>query len=408
MHIAYISFRIAGTDGVSLEAERWRAILERMGHTVTFIAGELDQKGILIPSLHFNDPYVYDLHERVVTNGTKYDEVEKDIFAVAGKIEGELRKTFRENKFDLLIQSNIFSLPIHFPLAVALERVINEFEIPTISRNHDFWWERQRYLKSDCFDFFKRFFPPSSSLVKHVTINKIAQAQMLKRTGLASTVISDTFDFESNQNIPDEYAKNFKKDFGIKENETIFLQATRIVPRKNIEKSIELVKQLNNPDITLVLAGYYGDESGGYINQLEELIKLTGIKALFIGSRIDSIRKIKIGTRFYTLWDAFNSCDLSTYPSTFEGFGNQFIESVYFKKPVFINRYDVYKSDLEPLGFDTIAIDNEITSQTLDKVNKVLTDPMYRLTMVEKNFRIAKENFSFEATQSKIEKLLIT
>jgi glycosyltransferase involved in cell wall biosynthesis len=406
MNIAYLSFRIAGTDGVSLEAERWRTILERMGHKVTFIAGELDQKGILIPQLHFNDPYVYGLHERVITNGTNYEEVEKDIFAVAGKIEGELRDTFRHHKFDLLIQSNVFSLPIHFPLAVALERVINEFQIPTISRNHDFWWERQRYLKSDCFEFFKRFFPPTSSLIKHITINKIAHEEMLKRTGINSAIISDTFDFESKENILDDYSKNFRKDFGIQEDDIVFLQATRIVPRKNIEKSIELIHKLNNQKMVLVMAGYYGDESGGYINHLEDLIKETGIRAMFIGTRIDSHRKIKINTRFYTLWDAFNNCDLSTYPSTFEGFGNQFIEAVYFKKPVFVNRYEVFKTDLEPLGFETIAIDNEITQSTLDQVNDVLNNPEKRTLMVEKNFEIAKENFSYEATQKKIEKLL--
>lgn len=104
-----MSFRIAGTDGVSLEGERWRQILTSMGHRVTFVAGQLDRPGILVPELHFNHSEVSRVHQMV---------------------------------------ANVFSLPIHFPLAVALERVINEYKIYSIARNHDFWWERQRYLKS--------------------------------------------------------------------------------------------------------------------------------------------------------------------------------------------------------------------------------------------------------------------
>ncbi len=405
MNIGYLSFRIAGTDGVSLEAERWKIILERMGHKVTFIAGELDQSGILIRKLHFSHPEIYEVHEALINLQTDYDKFEKTIFTQAGEIEGELRQIFKKIKFDKLIISNVFSLPIHFPLAVALERVINEFKIETISRNHDFWWERERYLKSDCLEFFKRFFPPVNNNITHVTINKIAQKELFERTGINSQVIADSFDFNSNLNNPDSFSNCFRSDFNLNESDIIFLQATRIVPRKNIEASIELVKKLNDPRIILVMAGFSGDESGDYLEKLKNQAKKAQIRTKFIGSQVKANREIKDGLKFYTLWDAFINCDFTTYPSTFEGFGNQFIEAVYFKKPILVNRYPVYVSDIEPLGFETVAINKKITKKTVEKVRNLLNNPSEVKKMVEKNYSLAKKHFSFEATQKKIEKL---
>ena len=178
MRIWFVSTRIAGNDGVSLEAERWKQILTRMGHNVVFVAGELDRRGILIPELHFNSPKIVDLHDKVVYGNSHYKKVEKDIFDIAGTIEGKLREAINGKKPDLLIVANVLSLPMHFPFAVALTRVIEEYNIPTIARHHDFWWERQRFLKSSMFPFFKRWFPPSISQIKHVVINSDSQKSL--------------------------------------------------------------------------------------------------------------------------------------------------------------------------------------------------------------------------------------
>ena len=98
VNIGYLSFRIAGTDGVSLEAERWKIILERMGHKVTFIAGELDQSGVLIDSLHFTHPEIYKIHEDIITKNIDYKkaELKKDVAIILGNevggIEPEILK----------------------------------------------------------------------------------------------------------------------------------------------------------------------------------------------------------------------------------------------------------------------------------------------------------------------------
>ena len=55
--------------------------------------------------------------------------------------------------------------------------------------------------------------------------------------------------------------------------------------------------------------------------------------------------------KVYTLWDIYPYAALVTYPSLYEGFGNAFLESVYFKVPMLVNRYAIFHRDIEPKGF---------------------------------------------------------
>src|SRR3989344_9445039 len=104
MNIIILGYRVAGLDGVSLETVHWENILERMGHSVRLVAGELDREGILLPELHFKWPKVAGIHDRVVYSEESYQKVEKAIFSMAGETEGKLRHLFRNGQAcDLLI-----------------------------------------------------------------------------------------------------------------------------------------------------------------------------------------------------------------------------------------------------------------------------------------------------------------
>ncbi len=55
----FISTRIAGTDGVSLEIEKWADIFEQEGFTCFYFAGELDRPpecSMLVELAHFKHP----------------------------------------------------------------------------------------------------------------------------------------------------------------------------------------------------------------------------------------------------------------------------------------------------------------------------------------------------------------
>lgn len=410
MKVVILSTRIAGNDGVSLEAHHWKDVLTKMGHTVTFVAGKLDTDGYVIPELSFQNPKVVRMHDNIVYKNVPFSEIEPQVFAYAGVIEGKLRELFQgDMKPDLLIVKNVFSIPMHFPLAIALARVIQELNINTIARHHDFWWERERFLKSEMFDFWKRWFPPQIPQITHVVINSIAQKELKERMGIDATIIWDSFDFSIKPKM-DQYARHFRSDFRIGPTDKIILQATRIVPRKRIELAIELVAKLNDPRVVFVCAGYAGDEAGDYEKKLKRLAKEAGIRYRFIGNSVNSHRRV-LGTngkrkRIYTLWDAFLNADLVTYPTELEGFGNQFVETMYFGKPIVVTPYPVFEADIAPLGFDYISMPNMVTPEVLKEVRETLSDQIRQKEIARKNFSLGKQYLSYGWVEKKLEAII--
>ncbi|MGD9231422.1 MAG: glycosyltransferase, partial [Desulfobacterales bacterium] len=114
----------------------------------------------------------------------------------------------------------------------------------------------------------------------------------------------------------------------------------------------------------------------------------------------------KTGKKIYTLDDIYPHADLVTYPSTFEGFGNAFLEAVYFRKPIVVNKYSIYTFDIEPKGFLAVEIDGYVTEDAVRKAREVLENQELRQKMVETNYEIATRNYSFSVLQQRLKNLI--
>ena len=91
--IAFISTRIAGTDGVSLEIDKWARVMERMGLDCYYIAGECDrppERSAIIPEAHFNHPKVKEITERAFESETRTAQLSDDILWMSMIIRNKL------------------------------------------------------------------------------------------------------------------------------------------------------------------------------------------------------------------------------------------------------------------------------------------------------------------------------
>ena len=109
----------------------------------------------------------------------------------------------------------------------------------------------------------------------------------------------------------------------------------------------------------------------------------------------------------YTLWDIYPHADFITYPSLYEGFGNAFLEAIYFKKPLLINRYAIFVRDIEPQGFDLAVMDGYLTKKTIRIVKEILESPEHRERMVHHNYKIATRHYSFAVLRKCLKTLLV-
>ena len=82
------------------------------------------------------------------------------------------------------------------------------------------------------------------------------------------------------------------------------------------------------------------------------------------------------------------------------------IEAFYYRKPVLVNRYAIFISDIEPKGFKVITMDGFLTRNVLDHVRKVISDEAYRADMVNHNFELGKKFFSYSVLRRKLRSLI--
>jgi glycosyltransferase involved in cell wall biosynthesis len=401
-NIGFISTRFAGTDGVSLEASKWAQVLERNGSRCFWFAGELDrdpEKSFLVSEAHFFNIQNRWINDHVMGRKGRKPSVTEAIHTLRSLLKVQLHCFIDRFKIDLLIVENALTIPIHIPLGLALSEVIAETMIPTIAHHHDFYWERDRFASNAVNDYLRMAFPPSLPNIKHVVINSEAQEQLALRTGISSIIIPNVLDFENPPSVDVKRTKAFREAIGLKTDDKMILQPTRIIRRKGIEQAIELVKELKDTRFKLVISHEAGDEGFEYAEWLKEYALKNQVDLRMISLKILDPFYNGNCQKNYSLWDIYPHADFITYPSLYEGFGNAFLEAIYFKKPLLINRYSTFIKDIEPRGFDLAVMDGFITQKTVQKVKEILESRERRQQMVNNNYEIAWRHYSYSVLQ---------
>jgi len=240
----------------------------------------------------------------------------------------------------------------------------------------------------------------------HAVINSFGQSQLALRTGASSIIVPNVMDFETPPPVADDYLADLRQRLGIENNELFLLQPTRVIPRKRIEKAVELAKRLDLP-CTLVISHESGDEGGVYLNYLKKYIEDMGVKTIFADDIFKSHRgQADDGQKIYSLADAHHPADLVTYPSSLEGFGNAFVEAIYYRKPIVVNTYDIYKLDIQPKGFEVIEFEDYLTEDTVNQTRNLLSDPARIEEMVENNYKIASQHYSYQKLEILLDTLI--
>ena len=421
--IAIISTRLGGRDGVSIEADKWAEAFLSLGLLPIYIAGAFAKtdnikKYYLIEEMDFYHPEISKIKSHAFDLGKFNDSYR--LFNLIDRIE--IIKNAIKKKFNQILKKenikyfsieNALSIPLNIPLGVALSDIISEHGIKTIARHHDFYWERDEFLNNDVSSILGEYFPPDINLIKHVVINSQAKEALFKRKKIKAEYIPNVFNFKILDNPKYNYAGSIKKvrDFlGIDRRDFLFLQPTRIIRRKNIERSIYLVDKLSkkiNGKIFLFISGNPEKQEMDYFNKIIEMATRKNINLILsnnhkFGNQI--IRAEKFFKNF-DIYDLYNACDLVTLPSDIEGFGNPVIEAAAFKKPLFVNNYPVLEDILEK-GFNFIVIDKVVNGDCTKKVLKLLLDKKYRGKITNANYEIAKKFYSFEFLVKKLKALL--
>lgn len=398
-NIGFVATRFAGSDGVSLESSKWAKVLWDHKHVSYWYAGKVERDpsvSMVVPEAYFGEPANTWINERAFGSLTRTPELTRKIYELSDHLKSTLYDFVEQFDIEILIVQNALCIPMNIPLGIALTHFIAETGIPTIAHHHDFYWERTRFSVNAIGDFLDMAFPPRLPSIQHVTINSHAQEQLALRKGDPSILIPNVLDFENPPTVPDDYSSGFRRDANLEPDDIVFLQPTRVVPRKGIEHSIALLTRLKDPKCKLVVSHESGDEGQDYMLALKDMAENEGVDLRFVHTSVGEHRGTDTnGQRLYTLDDVYSQSDFITYPSLFEGFGNALLETYFHRKPVLVNRYSIFITDIEPKGFRSVIMDGMLTRSVVEHVRRVISDPDYRKEMVDHNYELGKAFFSY-------------
>ena len=422
MKIGIIIGRIGGVDGVALETEKWIEVLKRMGHEIYILSGQFEERSInpeyetLVQEMSFFSPESYWGQKKAFFfPEINEEELLEHINLYSKVIYKKIMKWLSEKKIELIISENASCLPSHLEMGLAIKKAVLKSGLPTITHDHDFAWERgDRYVSphKSINEFVAETFPLRAPNSVHAVINSHAQKTLKEKFGRDSVNVPNVMDFDEPFGLPTEKNKCLHRDLGFKCEDVLLFQITRIVKRKGIEAAIKLIDKLQDKRIKLVITGNYNDDAGSkYYFTLVDLIH-----ELKLGNQVSFAHhlfnnkglKQSNGLINYSLSDAYAQARACTYFSTYEGFGNAFVEAVLSKTPIFVNNYEpVYWPDIGSKGFKVVMLENnELTDKAVQDMLEIIFNDKLNKEIAEFNFELGKKLFSYDTLKDKLNELV--
>ncbi|HEY4397022.1 MAG TPA: glycosyltransferase [Acidimicrobiia bacterium] len=331
-----LSYRLGGTDGVSVEAGKWEWALRTLGFTTRRVAGQLcDQPrpdDVVLPGFAIEAP--------------------------AGAAEARRLATALEGA-DVVVAENICSLPINVNSSAAASDALERHRGRVAFHHHDLPWQRAELASVGGF-------PPDLPGALHVVVNDRSRAELAAR-GMTADTIHNTFDFDA----PTGDRDASRAELGFASDDVVVLQPTRAIPRKNVPGGLAFAEALAGfvPDRSVV---YWltGPPEDGYDRALARAVASTTLRV--------------VHGRAGRTADAYAAADVVVFPSTWEGFGNPVIESIVARRPLAVHRYPVLDEILA--GARVFSVDDPAAVATWLRAPD--------LALLEANREIARTHFS--------------
>ncbi len=341
-----LSFRLGGTDGVSVEAAKWGWALRQLGFDVRTVAGS-GPVDVEVPGLSAG----------AWLTGERDEALDRTLLAEA------------LDDADVVVVENLCSLPLNPTARDAVAELLRGRQ--AVMRHHDLPWQRERFAGEPP--------PPDDPAWIHVTISELSAHQLAQR-GIAATVIRNCFDTDPPHGDRDAT----REALGARPGDLVVLQPTRAIPRKDIPAGVALAEYLG--------AVYWvlGPAEEGYQGQLDSILAAARVPV-----RRGPVAPIGPSSGVH---HAYAACDVVAFPSTWEGFGNPPLEAAIFRRPAAVGDYPV-GHELRRLGFRWFG-----TRDPRD-LSRWLREPDD--TVLAHNHQLVKQHFDLADLPGHLEKLMI-
>ena len=347
---AFLSFRFGLTDGVSVVARTWMDAFKEFGLEVVTVTGDASA-----------DRTVLGLGLSGTTDSADTET------AMTGALTDALADA------DLVVVENLLTIPMNLAASRAAAQVLAGR--PALIHHHDPPWHRERFAHIT-------ELPATDSAWQHVAINRILRDELAER-GIAAAIIYNGFPtpVRRSRTETEHLRRDVRRSVGIGAEELVVAHPVRAIERKNIPSAIALAEAVG--------ATYWllGPAEEGYSSELKHLLDAASCKV--------------VHHEWTDVEGIYAAADHVAFPSTWEGFGNPPIEAALYRKTVSVGEYPVGK-ELRAFGFDWFdSTDHQAVAAALAAPNSAEVTEM-----LNRNERVASENFSLGRMRNSLHQLL--
>lgn len=347
---AFVSFRLSGTDGVSVVAASWMDVVRDLGFDVVTVAGEgpVDRR---VPRLAIG---AFADGQAAVEGPRAVDEPTID--ELAAEVEAAL------DDADVVVVENLGTIPMNLPASRAVNRVLRGRA--ALYHHHDPAWQRSRY--ADVGEL-----PADDAAWRHVTINDLTRRELAER-GIRATTIRNGFDVT----VALGNRARARAELGFDDGERVLVHPVRAIARKDVAAALALADAI---DATYWITG---PAEEGYAPELERLLAEARGRGTVVRHEPAADPA-----------SLYAAADAVAFPSIWEGFGNPPVEAAIHRRPAAVSHYPVAQ-ELRALGFEWFDPGRP------EALSAWLADP--DPTLLEHNAEVARRHLSLEVMAERI------
>ncbi len=357
-------------------------LFQRYYHPVKVFAGK-GGRFIGTHAVEIN-PLLGSRHPRVLKVQENLSKCQREFKALVDTLFNYLDETLRE--FDILIAHNVLTMHYNLPLTYALHRLAETKKIKVVSWNHDspFFYEKHpAYLDEAPWKVLHKYNPQ----IHYIAISESRKKQFLKLYSSPSRikVIPNGIDPIRFFQLDPATVRVIQEN-NLFEAEFLMVQPSRLLTRKNIELSIQVLRALHDRGFQawLLVTGSYDPHEVkawryyGKLKKLAEKLKIDQHVLIMAEYYYKSGEKQTLDV--ITMRDLYLIADILFLPSLQEGFGIPLLEAGMSKLPIFcsdippfreIGQNDVYFFSLRDAPV-------KIADQILEFATKSGPHKMYR------------------------------
>jgi len=441
--------------------------------------------------------YMKLFHTKLHRGGKVYNELIPRIWEDTLRIIKDLLTYFKKNDITNMFITNIASNPGNIPLTLAVVIISEKLGMSVMNSNHDFYWEggspkssrgkkgpRDHFFRNhdigEVFSLQEQIYPWDSDKWMHVNINILQNRRLINKVGINPNNVEElTTSIESDvyRNISQKEKKSITKKFnrlfarstyfpimgdhrdlavengealpvtfGIDKNCTkqifdedtvLFLQPTRIIKRKRIEKDVHLIKKIllserfrahlkKHKKLHVVLL-ISGPISAGNVEYFKNILR--EIKTLYKGEEQWIAKRFFVAFSFgriknkafdigvkrtdLTISEAYEASTFVLLPSETEGRGLPLLEASAAHTGIIASRYYPITVFRRVVGehlpkkhrINIIEFPETITKSFAEKIVDYILDSELLKDLITQNRRVVEKRFHYDNLVKDFEKV---